>query len=90
MMDGFLMRALACRIDVELKSEIPQETDTSVGPSLVDNEPYIDVLAMEDRTLAYVFLLDKEGTIRWTEEGMTTSDYLEAMVHATRALLEGA
>jgi hypothetical protein len=45
------------------------------------------VLGMDDRSLAYLFLLDGEGTIRWSARGYASPERSHALIETASSFL---
>ena len=55
-------------IDSGMRSGIPVEKHGRVATYYGDYSGYQEALGMVDTNLAYVFLLDKKGIVRWKEQ----------------------
>jgi hypothetical protein len=64
-------------IDGGMRSGIPQEKHGNVMTYYGDINKYRDILDMRDKSTGYVFLIDKEGKIRWSQSGYADESRLE-------------
>jgi len=62
-------RVLSWMIDSGMKRGIPIEKHDNVVTFYGDYSSYQEALGMEDINLAYIFLLDKKGIVRWSWHG---------------------
>ena len=60
-------------IDNGMRSGINPKLHDNVATFYGDRDPYFEGLQMSDKSSVYVFILDKEGIIRYREEGMVTA-----------------
>jgi len=65
-------------------------TDPAVHPHVVtyygDYGMYASILALEDPSMCYPFLLDKRGIVRWRSEGQAGHGPLEELISLARML----
>ncbi|MDN7023870.1 hypothetical protein FGU65_03010 [Methanoculleus sp. FWC-SCC1] len=87
MMDGLMARVFSGSIDAGMRGGIPPAQHSHVITYYGDLDPYLRDLGIDDRNLAFVYLLDREGIIRWSGRGFATPERLEDMVEVARALL---
>ncbi|MEL6191706.1 MAG: hypothetical protein AAFR66_06640 [Bacteroidota bacterium] len=59
--------------DNGMRSGINPKLHDNVATFYGDRDPYFEGLQMSDKSSVYVFILDKEGIIRYREEGMVTA-----------------
>jgi hypothetical protein len=87
MIDAVLWRALGGMIDAGMRSGIPAAKHDSVMTYYGSSAEYRQALGMEDRSRAYLFLLDRRGRIRWRATGYAAAERLEELVGLIRELL---
>jgi hypothetical protein len=80
------VKPFAFRIDGGMRSGIPEEKHKNVMTYYGDYTEYKRLLHIDDLTLGYAFLLDREGTIRWHGEGFATKEMTREMIDRARAL----
>lgn len=78
---------LSLIIDSGMKGGIPAKKHGNVLTLYRDYSKYQELLDMEDRNLAYIFLLDKKGVIRWKGKGYAESGDLQELIEAAKLLL---
>ena len=49
-----------------------------------ESGPYSQMLGMDDPTICYAFLLDREGSIIWSGDGRANTGKIDAMIMAAR------
>ncbi|MDD3043826.1 MAG: hypothetical protein PHW56_13005 [Methanosarcinaceae archaeon] len=74
-------------IDSGMRGGIPAEKHNYVLTLYEDYSKYQELLDMEDRDLAYIFLLDKKGIISWKGKGSAESGNLRELIEAASLLL---
>ncbi len=79
-------KVLSWMIDSGMKGGIPVEKHDNVITFYGDYSDYQETLEMEDTQLAYVFLLDRGGIIRWRGQGYATPEAEKELIEAARAL----
>jgi len=80
-------RLMSGWIDAGMRSGIPVIKHPFVITYYGDVFPYRKDLGMDDPALAYIFLLDGEGKIRWRNKGYAEeSDIIEMKGHISRLL----
>ncbi|AKB25077.1 hypothetical protein MSMTP_1608 [Methanosarcina sp. MTP4] len=80
-------KVLSWMIDSGMRGGIPTEKHDNVITFYGDYSDYQEALEMEDTQLAYVFLLDRKGIIRWREQGYATPETEKELIEISRALL---
>jgi hypothetical protein len=80
-------RLMAGRIDSGMRSGISRELHPFVITFYGHLAPYKKALDMPDSSLAYFFLLDREGRIRWRNRGRATEEGVKEMLELTSRLL---
>lgn len=80
------VKPFSFRIDGGMRSGIPEEKHKNVMTYYGDYSEYMRLLHIDDLTLGYAFLLDREGIIRWHGEGLATRDMSREMIDRARAL----
>lgn len=76
-------------IDAGMRSGIPDARHRYVVTWYGNSERYKNILGMDDLSAAYLFLLDKNGRIRWRGKGFSDSISLQELIGMTRTLLSG-
>lgn len=79
-------KVLSGMIDSGMRGGIPVEKHGYVITFYGDYSIYQEALGMENTSLAYVFLLDPEGIIRWKGEGYASSETEQELLKTARAL----
>ncbi|RXE55491.1 hypothetical protein ABH15_12275 [Methanoculleus taiwanensis] len=85
---GRLGEALTSRVDETLRGALPPEKHDRVLTYAGNFDDYARQLGFGDISLAYLYLLDGEGTIRWAEKGTTTPKGVDSLLNAARTILE--
>jgi hypothetical protein len=80
-------RLMAGRIDSGMRSGISREQHPFVITYYGDLAPCKKALDMPDPSLAYIFLLDREGRIRWRNRGQATEQGVQEMLEVASLLL---
>jgi hypothetical protein len=80
-------RLMAGRIDTGMRSGISPEKHPFVITCYGDLAPYKKALEMPDPSLVYVFLLDREGRIRWRNSGRATKNDLQDLIETASRIL---
>lgn len=79
-------KVLSWIIDSGMRGGIPVEKHDYVVTFYGDYSGYQEALGMENTNLAYVFLLDPEGIIRWKGQGYPSSETENELLKAARTL----
>jgi hypothetical protein len=87
MIDSALWRVMRGMIDAGMRAGIPKQRQAFVVTYYGASEPYREALGMDDRSLAYLFLLDGEGTIRWSASGYASPERVHALIERASSLL---
>lgn len=74
-------------IDGGMRGGLPQFKHKHVVTMYGDVESYMQALNLDARN-GYAFLLDREGNIRWQEQGFSNEETRSSMFAATEALLK--
>lgn len=74
-------------IDSGMRGGIPVEKHDNVVTFYGDYSSYQKALGIEDTNLAYVFLLDQKGIIRWKGHGYASLETEKELIEAAKALL---
>ena len=76
-------------LDDRLRNErgIPIEKHDNVVTFYEDYSSYQEVLGTGDINLAYVFLLDKKGIVRWSGHGYTNTEIEKEFIDVAKALI---
>ena len=86
MIGGMWARMFSSAIDGGMRSGIPSQKHGNVATYYGSIEKYRQILAMDDINLGYVFLLDKNGIIRWTGRGFADSEQTREMITIAKKL----
>jgi hypothetical protein len=78
---------LSWMIDSGMRGGIPVEKHDNVVTFYGDYSRYQEALGMADTNLAYVFLLDMKGIVRWTGHGYANPETERELVEAAKALI---
>jgi hypothetical protein len=89
MIDSPIWRPMRAIIDSGMRGGIPRHKHGHVITYYGDSTTFRSLLGMEDRSLAYIYLLDDEGIIRWEGEGFASREDLESLFSVIRSLLSG-
>ncbi|MBT8508918.1 hypothetical protein AZH53_10930 [Methanomicrobiaceae archaeon CYW5] len=73
MIESPLWRPVRAMIDGGMRSGIPAGKHEYVMTWYGNGAAYRETLGMDDRSLAYLFLLDRDGIIRWEGKGFADS-----------------
>jgi len=87
MIESPLWRPARGMIDGGMRSGIPSGKHDYVITWYGSAAPYRKALGMDDRSLAYLFLLDRDGTIRWEGKGFADSAGVAILLKTAKALL---
>jgi len=74
-------------IDSGMRSGIPVEKHGSVVTYYGDYSSYQEALGMIDTNLAYVFLLDKNGIVRWRGQGYSNPETEKEFIETLKTLI---
>ncbi len=74
-------------IDSGMRGGIPVEKHDNVITFYGDYSSYQEALGMEDTNLAYVFLLDPKGIIRWTWRGYASPEHVIELIETAKTLV---
>lgn len=86
--DSLIGRSLADRVSRGLCGGGPPEKHDPVLTVPGDIERCRRAYAIDDPSLAYIYLLDGRGIIRWMEKGTATPEGLDTLVGTARTMLE--
>lgn len=75
-------------IDSGMRSGIPTEKHDNVITYYGDYSGYLQALGIEDTNLAYVFLLDPEGIIRWKGQKYAEPETEKALIETAKTLIK--
>ncbi len=87
MIESSLWKPARSMIDGGMRSGIPPEKHDYVITSYGSAAAYREILGMEDRSLAYLFLLDRDGVIRWEGKGFADSDGMSRLLKTATTLI---
>lgn len=87
MIDSPIWRPMRAIIDSGMRGGIPRHKHGHVITYYGDSTTFRTMLGMEDRSLAYLFLLDDKGIIRWEGEGFASGDDINHLFSVIRSLL---
>lgn len=74
-------------IDSGMRGGIPVEKHDNVVTFYGNYSGYQKALGMQDTNLAYVFLLDTRGVVRWTGQGYASPDNVKELIETAKALI---
>jgi hypothetical protein len=74
-------KVLSWMIDSGMRGGIPVEKHDSVVTFYGDYSDYQEALGMENTNLAYVFLLDPEGIVRWKGKGYASPETEKELIN---------
>jgi hypothetical protein len=80
-------KVLSWMIDSGMRGGIPAEKHDNVVTFYGDYSGYQKILGMEDTNLAYVFLLDPKGIIRWKGQGYARSETERELFETAKTIL---
>jgi len=80
-------RVMSGWIDAGMRSGIPANKHPFVITYYGDVFPYRRELGMEDPALAYLFLLDREGRIRWRASGYAEEEHIRELKEQVHLLM---
>lgn len=89
MIDSPVWRPMRAIIDAGMRGGIPRHKHGHVITYYGESTTFRNVLGMEDRSRAYLFLLDGEGIIRWKGEGFASREDIAHLFSVIRSLLSG-
>ncbi len=78
--DAFWPRLISVSIDAGMRTGIPREKHPYVVTYYGDSTDLRQALEIGDRSLGYVYLLDRQGIIRWAGSGYATDDRIREMI----------
>jgi hypothetical protein len=87
MIDSAVWRVMRGMIDSGMRAGIPRKRHAFVVTYYGSAGPYREALGMDDSSLAYLFLLDGEGTIRWSASGYASPERSRALIERASSLL---
>ena len=80
-------KVLSWMIDSGMKRGIPIEKHDNMVTFYGDYSSYQEALGMGDINLAYVFLLDKKGIVRWSGHGYTNPEIEKEFIDVAKVLI---
>lgn len=86
--DSLIGRSLADRIRQGLAGGVPPAKHDLVLTVPADIERCRRAYGIDDPSLAYIYLLDGRGIIRWMEKGTATPEGLAGLLDTARTMLE--
>lgn len=86
--DSLIGRSLADRIRQGLAGGVPPAKHDLVLTVPADIERCRRAYGIDDPSLAYIYLLDGRGIIRWMEKGTATPEGLGSLLDTARTVLE--
>lgn len=86
MISGAWGRFFSGVIDGGMRAGIPAEKHHNVMTYYGDYKDIYEKLGIKDMSLAYPFLIDKNGIIRWNASGFSTQESVETMIRIARQL----
>ena len=79
-------KVLSWMIDAGMRGGIPVEKHDEVVTFYGEYSGYQEALGMENTNLAYVFLLDPEGIVRWKGQGYASFETEKELLNAAMTL----
>ena len=79
-------KVLSWMIDSGMRGGIPVEKHDNVVTFYGDYSGYQETLGMENTNLAYVFLLDPEGIVRWKGQGYSSPETEKELLNTAMTL----
>lgn len=79
MIDGYFWKIFSGFIDEGMKAGIPNEKHDHVVTYYGDTSEFRKELGIDDKSLAYVYLLDENGKILWSGKGFADEEGIENM-----------
>jgi len=86
MIKGKWWRLFSSSIDGGMRMGIPEKKHEHVVTYYGNISQYLSALQIQDLSLAYAFLLDKQGYIIWQGEGFATPQHINTMLHLAKHL----
>lgn len=83
---GTAVRLMRGTIDRGMRRSIPGQRHRFVLPFYQDYGDFAAELDMDDRSVVHLFLLDREGRIRWRSEAAPRGEDLVALLQLARTL----
>lgn len=80
-------KVLSWMVDSGMRSGIPVEKHGNVVTFYGDYTGYQEALGMVDTNLAYVFVLDKKGIVRWRGQGYANHETEEELIETLKTLI---
>jgi hypothetical protein len=84
---GPLGESLTGRVDEALRGALPVERHDRVLTYAGNLDEYTVQLGLDDISVAYLYLVDGEGVIRWAWRGTATPEGLDGLLNTARKLL---
>jgi hypothetical protein len=81
-------KVLSWIVDSGMRSGIPVEKHDNVVTFYGDYTGYQEALGMVNTKLAYVFVLDKKGIVRWRGQGYANPDAEKEFIETLKALID--
>ena len=75
-------------IDSGMRGGIPVEKHDNVLTFYGDYSKYQKALGMENTNLAYVFLLDRKGILRWKGQGYASPEAEKELIKTAKAFVQ--
>ncbi len=79
MIDGYFWKIFSGFIDEGMKAGIPEDKHDYVITYYGDTSKFRKQLGIDDRNLAYVYLLNEDGRIVWSGKGFADEEGLDNM-----------
>ena len=79
-------KVLSWMIDAGMRGGIPVEKHDEVVTFYGEYSGYQEALGMENTNLAYVFLLDPEGIVRWKGQGYASFETEKELLNAAMTI----
>lgn len=90
MIKGFVFKLMARTIDAGMRAGIPKQKHGHVVTYYGNAANYRRILAIEDKSLGYVFLLDNDGIIRWCGHGFAEPEEITRLIAIAKSLSQSS
>ncbi len=80
------LKVMSSMIDGGMRSGIPVKKHGNVSTYYGKVNEYCKLLSMEDKSDGYLFLLDRNGVIRWRANGFATPEKLKELIEKVESL----
>ncbi len=87
MIDSKIWKFFSGFIDSGMRSGIPKEKHDYVLTYYGNTEEYQNQLSIEEKSLAYVYLIDKQGNIKWSGKGFSEQEEIDQLLNRAEDLI---